>query len=187
MEQPTENKQQPTPSRTLRISTSSYDTSKYDYPNVQNGNVYFLTFDKLEDGVSAYERLKDDKLPVRYHVYSLFTKFDQPITKEELETKVRTIIGNQDSIITYARVDTKDTPVTHTGKVVIDRLADCKTLLSYKDEGASHLRFYRFDPKKAIKRTMTTPVTIFEKSDRQRNSHPRTSRPRRVVSRTAEV
>jgi DNA-dependent RNA polymerase auxiliary subunit epsilon len=144
----------PTPSRTLRIPVSSYDSSKYDYPNVQNGNVYFLTFDKLDDALVAYNVLREDKVPVRYHVYSLFTKFDELLTKEELENKVKEVLNDDTYNITYVRIDIKDNAdKSHTGKVVIDRINDCKSLLSYKDNNSTHLRFYRFDPKKAIKRT----------------------------------
>ena len=50
-------------------------------------------------------------------------------------------------------VDNKENVANHTGKVVIDNLDDCKNLLSYKDETTTRLRFYRFDPKKAIKKS----------------------------------
>lgn len=177
-----EAKQQPTPSRTLRIPTSSYDTSKYSYQNVQNGNVYFLTFDTIDEAVNAYNTLKEDKLPVRYHVYSLFTKFDQEMTKEELENKVKSILGDTNYSITYVRVDNREVSVSHTGKVVIDKLSDCKNLLSFKDTEANHLRFYRFDPKKAIKRTFNAP------KDEQRKPYaPKQDRSRRVYARNAQV
>lgn len=149
----------PTPSRTLRIPVSAYDTSKYDYTYVQNGNVYFIMFDTLDLALEAYNRLKDDKVQVRYHVYSLFTKFDDLLSKEELEEKVKSILQDNTFNITYVRIDIKEdtNDKSHTGKVVIDKITDCKSLLSYKDSSSTHLRFYRFDPKKAIKRSGTKP------------------------------
>lgn len=144
----------PTPSRTLRLPTVGYDTNKYNYNYILNGNVYFLTFDKIEDAVEAYKTLKDDKVSVRYHVYSLFTKFDEVLAKNVLEKKVKDILKNTNYNITYLRVDNsnKDNDESHTGKVVVDRLEECKLLLSYKDDSNTRLRFYRFDPKKAIKK-----------------------------------
>jgi len=175
----TEAKQQPTPSRTLRIPTSSYDTTKYTYPNVQNGNVYFLTFDTIDEATNAYNTLKEDKLPVRYHVYSLFTKFDEKMSKEELESKVKSVLGDSNYSITYIRIDNRDVTASHTGKVVIDKLSDCKTLLTFKDTESTHLRFYRFDPKKAIKRTYTTPQ---DQPHEQKRTTPMQDRPRRVYA-----
>ena len=149
----------PTPSRTLRIPITAYDASKYNYEHIQNGNVYFLTFENLDDALVAYNILKEDKVPVRYHVYSLFTKFDILLTKEELKDKVKEVLEDNNFNITYVRIDVKDSDdKSHTGKVVIDKISDCKTLLSYKDTSSVHLRFYRFDPKKAIKRTNPKPT-----------------------------
>jgi hypothetical protein len=147
-----EDKNNPTPSRTLRIPVSEYDTSKYSYNYTLNGNVYFLSFDSIETASSAYTTLKNDNIPVKYHVYSLFIKFDESIEKETLEQKINNVLNNNCNI-TYIRVDNKENTESHTGKVVIDKLDDCKTLLSYKDESSIRLRFYRFDPKKAIKKT----------------------------------
>lgn len=142
----------PTPSRTLRIPASGYDQSKYEYPSILNGNVYFLSFDDANDATAAYAKLREDKVPVRYHVYSLFVKFDELLTHEGLMARVDTILKTtntkEDHNITYTRVDASN----HTGKVVVDRLEDCKNLLGYRDDSSMRLRFYRFDPKKAIKR-----------------------------------
>ncbi len=148
------NLSRPTPSRTLRILASSYDVSKYpNFNYTLNGNVYFLTFDKLDDAMNAYNKLKDDKIQVRYHVYSLFTKFDEVMNTDQLDKEVKKIL-NSDHNITYLRVDNKDNSgQSHTGKVVVDKLDDCKTLLAFKDESSMRLRFYRFDPKKAIKKS----------------------------------
>ena len=142
----------PTPSRTLRIPVSEYDTNKYNYNYTLNGNVYFLSFDTIENSVSAYTILKNDNIPVKYHVYSLFIKFDESIETEILEQNIKNILNNNCNI-TYIRVDNKENVVSHTGKVVIDKLDDCKNLLSYKDDTPIRLRFYRFDPKKAIKKS----------------------------------
>ena len=142
----------PTPSRTLRIPVSEYDTNKYNYNYTLNGNVYFLSFDTIENSVSAYTILKNDNIPVKYHVYSLFIKFDESIETEILEQNIKNILNNNCNI-TYIRVDNKENIVSHTGKVVIDKLDDCKNLLSYKDDTPIRLRFYRFDPKKAIKKS----------------------------------
>jgi len=142
----------PTPSRTLRIPVSEYDTNKYNYNYTLNGNVYFLSFDTIENSVSAYTTLKNDNIPVKYHVYSLFIKFDESIETETLEQNIKNILNNNCNI-TYIRVDNKENVVSHTGKVVIDKLDDCKNLLSYKDDTSIRLRFYRFDPKKAIKKS----------------------------------
>jgi hypothetical protein len=142
----------PTPSRTLRIPVSEYDTNKYNYNYTLNGNVYFLSFDTIENSVSAYTILKNDNIPVKYHVYSLFIKFDESIETEILEQNIKNILNNNCNI-TYIRVDNKENIVSHTGKVVIDKLDDCKNLLSYKDDSSIRLRFYRFDPKKAIKKS----------------------------------
>jgi hypothetical protein len=147
-----EDKPSPTPSRTLRIPVSEYDTKKYNFNYTLNGNVYFLTFNTIEESISAYSTLKNDNIPVKYHVYSLFIKFDESIDKESLEQKIKTILNNNCNI-TYIRVDNKENVANHTGKVVIDNLDDCKNLLSYKDETSTRLRFYRFDPKKAIKKS----------------------------------
>lgn len=153
---------QPTPSRTLRILASGYNASKYTYNHTLNGNVYFLTFNTQDDAKEAYDKLKEDKVPVRYHVYSLFTKFDELMTDEQLTAKVKEVFKDEVFNITYLRVDVKDdTKTSHTGKVVIDRLEDCKTLLAYKDNTSTRLRFYRFDPKKAIKKN--TNDTTFKK------------------------
>jgi hypothetical protein len=142
----------PTPSRTLRIPVSEYDTNKYNYNYTLNGNVYFLSFDTIDNSVSAYTTLKNDNIPVKYHVYSLFIKFDESIETETLEQNIKNILNNNCNI-TYIRVDNKENVVSHTGKVVIDKLDDCKNLLSYKDDTPIRLRFYRFDPKKAIKKS----------------------------------
>jgi hypothetical protein len=142
----------PTPSRTLRIPVSEYDINKYNYNYTLNGNVYFLSFDTIENSVSAYTILKNDNIPVKYHVYSLFIKFDESIETEILEQNIKNILNNNCNI-TYIRVDNKENIVSHTGKVVIDKLDDCKNLLSYKDDSSIRLRFYRFDPKKAIKKS----------------------------------
>jgi hypothetical protein len=142
----------PTPSRTLRIPVSEYDTNKYNYNYTLNGNVYFLSFDTIENSVGAYTLLKNDNIPVKYHVYSLFIKFDESIETEILEQNIKNILNNNCNI-TYIRVDNKENIVSHTGKVVIDKLDDCKNLLSYKDDSSIRLRFYRFDPKKAIKKS----------------------------------
>lgn len=142
----------PTPSRTLRIPVSEYNTTKYNYNHTLNGNVYFLTFDTIDESIDAYKTLKTDNVPVKYHVYSLFIKFDESINKEKLEEKIKSILNNNYNI-TYIRVDNKENTVSHTGKVVIDKLDDCKNLLSFKDETSIRLRFYRFDPKKAIKKS----------------------------------
>jgi hypothetical protein len=147
-----EGKTNPTPSRTLRIPVSEYDTNKYSYNYTLNGNVYFLSFDTIENSISAYTTLKDDNIPVKYHVYSLFIKFDESIEKETLEEKIQNILSNNCNI-TYIRVDNKENTESHTGKVVIDKLDDCKNLLSHKDDSSIRLRFYRFDPKKAIKKS----------------------------------
>lgn len=140
------------PSRTLRIPVSEYDTNKYNYDYTLNGNVYFLSFDSIDNSIGAYTTLKNDNIPVKYHVYSLFIKFDETIDKDILENKIKNVLNNNCNI-TYIRVDNKENTVSHTGKVVIDKLDDCKTLLSYKDESTTRLRFYRFDPKKAIKKS----------------------------------
>lgn len=145
----------PTPSRTLRVPVSEYDTNKYSYNNTLNGNVYFLTFDTIEESINAYNALKTDNIPVKYHVYSLFIKFDESINKTELEDKIKSILNNVFNI-TYIRVDNKENVESHTGKVVIDKLDDCKSLLAYKDTSSIRLRFYRFDPKKAIKKSNKT-------------------------------
>ena len=142
----------PTPSRTLRIPVTEYDTNKYNYNYTLNGNVYFLSFDTIEKSVDAYILLKNDNIPVKYHVYSLFIKFDESIETEILEENIKNILNNNCNI-TYIRVDNKENIVSHTGKVVIDKLDDCKNLLSYKDDTSIRLRFYRFDPKKAIKKS----------------------------------
>lgn len=143
----------PTPSRTLRISSSGYNTNNYEYEYILNGNVYFLLFDTVEEAVKAYERLKEDKVPVRYHVYSLFVKFDQVVTEDNLEIRVNEILSSTNSSynITYLRTDTNNKE-SHTGKVVVDKLDDCRSLLTFKDESSVRLRFYRFDPKKAVKK-----------------------------------
>ena len=138
----------PTPSRTLRVAQSAYDEKKYDYKSTLNGNVYFLTFDAISDAVQAYEKLREDKVPVRYHVYSLFVKFDETLTTEKLSELVNETLKDVEKNVTYTRVDTSN----HTGKVVVDRLEDCKILLAHRDTTSLRLRFYRFDPKKAIKR-----------------------------------
>jgi phosphotransferase system IIB component len=147
-----EGKINPTPSRTLRIPVSEYDTNKYSYNYTLNGNVYFLSFDTIEDSMSAYTTFKNDNIPVKYHVYSLFIKFDESIEKQTLEQNIKNILSNNCNI-TYIRVDNKENTSSHTGKVVIDKLEDCKNLLSYKDDSSTRLRFYRFDPKKAIKKS----------------------------------
>ena len=59
----------PTPSRTLRIPVSEYDTNKYNYNYTLNGNVYFLSFDTIDNSVSAYTTLKNDNIPV-CHLHS---------------------------------------------------------------------------------------------------------------------
>lgn len=138
----------PTPSRTLRVPQAGYDEKKYDYQSTLNGNVYFLTFNTIEDATAAYEKLREEKVPVRYHVYSLFVKFDDTLSTEKLQELVNDILKGTDKNITYTRVDESN----HTGKVVVDRLEDCKSLLTHRDDTAVRLRFYRFDPKKAIKR-----------------------------------
>ncbi len=147
----------PTPSRTLRISASEYDANKYEYMHTLNGDVYFLTFDTIEEATEAYKTLKEEKLHVRYHIYSLFTKFDEVLNKEILENKVKKILEHTNYNITYMRIDVvnknNNTNESHTGKVVVDRIEDCKALLSFKDETPTRLRFYRFDPKKAIKKS----------------------------------
>jgi hypothetical protein len=146
-------KPNPTPSRTLRVPQGGYDEKKYDYKSTLNGNVYFLTFDEIADAVLAYQKLRDDKVPVRYHVYSLFVKFDEVLTNEQLSDHINKVLSTESKNVTYIRVD----PSNHTGKVVVDRLDDCKTLLAYRDTASLRLRFYRFDPKKAIKR-LDTPT-----------------------------
>jgi len=143
-----EEKPAPTPSRTLRVPQNGYDDKKYDFASTLNGNVYFLTFDDIDSAVSAYQKLKDDKVPVRYHVYSLFVKFDETLSSEKLTEHINSILKETNKNVTYTRVDGSN----HTGKVVVDRLDDCKNLLVYRDETTMRLRFYRFDPKKAIKR-----------------------------------
>jgi hypothetical protein len=152
----------PTPSRTLRIPVSGYDTAKYEYPSTLNGNVYFISFNTIEEATAAYTKLRDDKVPVRYHVYSLFVKFDEQLSNDSLCERLQGILhtgtDNQHNI-TYTRIDASN----HTGKVVVDRLDDCKTLLGYRDESTMRLRFYRFDPKKAIKRIM--PVAVQPSND----------------------
>lgn len=145
--EPTE-KSAPTPSRTLRIPQGGYEESKYDYKSTLNGNVYFLTFDEIEEATAAYQKLREDKVPVRYHVYSLFVKFDETLTTEKLAELVNDTLKDVAKNVTYTRVDASN----HTGKVVVDRLDDCKILLAYRDTSSLRLRFYRFDPKKAIKR-----------------------------------
>lgn len=149
----------PTPSRTLRVPQGGYDEKKYDYSSTLNGNVYFITFDTIEDAVKAYQQLKEDKVPVRYHVYSLFVKFDEELDNDKLSELVNTNLDDKTKNVTYTRVD----PSNHTGKVVVDRLEDCKTLLAYRDSSNLRLRFYRFDPKKAIKR-MESPSEIVRKN-----------------------
>lgn len=153
---------QPTPSRTLRVLSAGFDPSAYaEYlqtlngVSTLNGNVYFITFDRIEQAVQAYHKFKEDKLPVRYHVYSLFTKFDELLTREALEARIGAILGDAPYNVTYMRIDpaTAGQTGSHTGKVVVDRLDDCKVLLGFKDDSAMRLRFYRFDPKKAIKKT----------------------------------
>ena len=57
-----EGKTNPTPSRTLRIPVSEYDTNKYKYDFTLNGNVYFLSFDTIDDSISAYTLLKNDNI-----------------------------------------------------------------------------------------------------------------------------
>ena len=154
MEQTEKQTIQPIPSRTLRVNSNGFDITKYNFKNVLNGNVYFITFDVIEDAIAAYTQLKNDKISVRYHVYSLFTKFDKVLTKEVLDEKVKEILGTSNYNLTYSRVDNKNKNNTcHTGKVVLDKIEDCKTLLIYKDTTDNHLRFYRFDPKKTIKRS----------------------------------
>ena len=115
-----EDKPSPTPSRTLRIPVSEYDTKKYNFNYTLNGNVYFLSFNTIEESVSAYSTLKNDNIPVKYHVYSLFIKFDESIDKETLEQNIKTILNNNCNI-TYIRVDNKENVANHTGKVVIDK------------------------------------------------------------------
>lgn len=160
MESMDQEKPTPTPSRTLRVAQSAYDEKKYDYKSTLNGNVYFLTFDEIADAVQAYQKLRDEKVPVRYHVYSLFVKFDEILTNEQLSDHINKVLSTESknadarrANVTYIRVD----PSNHTGKVVVDRLDDCKTLLAYRDTSSLRLRFYRFDPKKAIKR-LDTPT-----------------------------
>jgi hypothetical protein len=145
-------KSAPTPSRTLRVPQNGYDETKYDYKSTLNGNVYFLSFNDIEEAVVAYAKLRDDKVPVRYHVYSLFVKFDELLDTDKLTEHVTGILKDAAKNITYVRVDASN----HTGKVVVDRLDDCKMLLSFRDAGTTRLRFYRFDPKKAIKRLDTS-------------------------------
>lgn len=153
MESMDQEKPTPTPSRTLRIPQGGYDEKKYDYKSTLNGNVYFLTFDEISDAVLAYQKLREDKVPVRYHVYSLFVKFDEVMTNEQLGDNIDKVLSDEKKNVTYIRVDVSN----HTGKVVVDRLDDCKTLLAYRDTSSLRLRFYRFDPKKAIKR-LDAPV-----------------------------
>ena len=141
----------PTPSRTLRVPQAGYDEKKYEYQSTLNGNVFFLTFDSIEAAVVAYEKLREDKVPVRYHVYSLFVKFDETLSNETLADQVNAILNDTTKNVTYTRVDGSH----HTGKVVVDRLDDCKNLLAHRDETPTRLRFYRFDPKKAIKRLVS--------------------------------
>ena len=65
-------------------------------------------------------------------------------------------------------------------KVVIDKLDDCKVLLSYKDPSSTRLRFYRFDPKKAIKKVTKEPNDDnFKKVVYKKNFNPKkkTTRP----------
>jgi hypothetical protein len=161
----------PTPSRTLRIPVSEYDTKKYNYNYKLNGNVYFLTFDTIDDSISAYKTLKEDNIPVKYHVYSLFIKFDESIDKTQLEEKIKNILNNNYNI-TYVRVDNKENIVSHTGKVVVDKLDDCKSLLTFKDETSIRLRFYRFDPKKAIKKSNKNDgfIKVTQKKKKQYNT-----------------
>lgn len=155
-------KSAPTPSRTLRIPASGYEKQKYDYESTLNGNVYFLSFTDLEAAKVAYTKLREDKVPVRYHVYSLFVKFDEQLANDKLMEGVKAILDKDMTVphnITYTRIDTSN----HTGKVVVDRLDDCKTLLGHRDDSVTRLRFYRFDPKKAIKRI--TPSDLQQTND----------------------
>jgi hypothetical protein len=130
----------PTPSRTIRITHNGDYTVSVNHGVTQADNGRrFLTFTTIDEAVTAFGELRAADIKSSYLTYALFVKSQAELTEESLKEEVLKLVA--DANVTYLRVDGN----LHTGKVVVDVLADYQTI---KSSSSDDLRFFHFDPKR---------------------------------------
>lgn len=97
----------------------------------------FVECGSIDDATVLFDTFKDNDMKPRIVSYSLFFRSQEELTEDE----ARSIFsGMTEATIVYMRVD----PNGHTGKLVVDTLADYRALKAYDDDT---IQFFHFDPK----------------------------------------
>jgi len=130
----------PTASRTIRIGEGDINISVSDYDvSTSESGKRFMIFKSIESAMTAFQELRAAEIRTSYVTYSLFVKCNEELTDEMLRDHVLEV--SPTSNITYLRIDSN----MHTGKLVVDMLADYQAV---KASSGEVVRFFHFDPKR---------------------------------------